>query len=466
MKKNNTAQKSALSAETISKALKENTEKTLRDILKEAIDDAVGVDGSEEDAEPIEDDSYEVKDVDTVDVVETPEKDSEKTEDKEEVSDTEDVEDSEDEWGDEYEKYKVGDNEYDFTGVDGDLALKIYQSLKDDDQISVKKNADGNIEVSDNESDAEVVIELEPKEGDAEETDGETEDSNIEIDVDEPEDDTEDKPEDEVADDGDEIEIEFEDDEDEIDENLGYTDNYQKDVIPGLNMSEPADKTATYSMDGGVPTDNSKPWAGKHKEKDYIEIGTGLDEETSCKDGECNDELEESGAARTSVKKSHMVMGDKEKPEGFPARGPQATLSESQAQRILEAAKAIQQENKQIKALTKTLKKSLEEAATLNVNYGKIVKLLVNESTTKAEKADIIKRFSDVKTIKEGTILYESIKRELNESAKKNTGNVLSEQISVEPSKTINETTIFTSANNASLSLMERMDNLSNHYRR
>ena len=117
--------------------------------------------------------------------------------------------------------------------------------------------------------------------------------------------------------------------------------------------------------------------------------------------------------------------------------------------------------------MAKSLRESLETAATLNVNYGKIVNLLVNESTTKEEKRSIIERFANVKTISEGSILFESIKRELNESHKSSAANILNEQISAESSKTINETPIYqTSANNASINLMERMDNLYKHNNR
>ena len=56
-KKNNTAQKSALEIEQLSKALREGTEKTLRNLVKEAIEDIVK-DDDEKSHEPesIEDD--------------------------------------------------------------------------------------------------------------------------------------------------------------------------------------------------------------------------------------------------------------------------------------------------------------------------------------------------------------------------------------------------------------------------
>ena len=497
-KKNNTAQKTALEVEQITKALKEGTEKTLRNLLKEAIEDVVNDNDEPEKAEePIEDDSFEVQDVETGEQdsdAEPVDEPSDKPEGGEEAEPSGDTEgEGADEWGD-YDEFKVGDNEYDFTGVDGDLALKIYQALSDDDQISVKKNDDDSIKISDNESDAEIVIELTPGEGSAE--DGEV-DADVAVDAEPDGENGEDveistdiEPEGmdnmDAEGDGDEIEIELGDDfddkpEDELNEDLGYTDSYQKDVMPGLNMKEPADKNATYSMDDGAPEGNKKPWAGKHKEPDYKETHTDLAE--SCKEGkecpkcgktpcECDKELDENQTTakaqrRRQVKTAAPNSGETDKPEVSKEVSIAGQLTEAKAIRILEAAKAIQAENKKIKALTATLYESLKAAATLNVNYGKICNLLVNESTTKAEKQSIIERFSNVKTVKEGTILYESIKRELNESHKNSAANVLNEQISAESSRTINETPIYqTSANNASIALMERMDNLANYNKR
>lgn len=480
MKKNNTAQKSALEIEQLSKALKEGTEKTLRNLLKEAIEDIVDNDDDSKDAEPIEDDSYEVQDVETDETSsETPD-DEQPDESGEGEEASSEEEGGADEWG-EYDEYKVGDNEYDFTGVDGDLALKIYQALSDDDQISVKKDDEGNIQVNDGETGAGVVIELTPEDGGAE--DGEegisdefSGDEDAEGDADGDIDIQLEPDEDGGADD--EIEIDLGDglddepSDDELNEDLGYTDSYQKDVMPGLKMNEPADKKATYSMDCGAPDGNKKPWAGKHTEKDYKETHTDLAE--GCEGGACEDELEEAAMTTSSQPVAKETQSPTSEPRAKNARqvaklvhngGKQ--LDEAKAARILEAAKAIQAENKQIKALAGKLRKSLMEAATLNMNYGKIVALLVNESTTKAEKQSIIERFSKVTTVKEGAILFESIKRELNESHKTDAANVLNEQISAESSRQINETTFYqTSANNKSISLMERMENLGGYNKR
>ena len=62
------------------------------------------------------------------------------------------------------------------------------------------------------------------------------------------------------------------------------------------------------------------------------------------------------------------------------------------------------------------------------------------------------------KNIKEGTELYNSIKTELKESHK-SSAPIVEKQFTASD-KSLNETTIYSNGGNASLSLMERMDNL------
>ena len=461
MKKNNTAEKNLLEAQALANALKEGTQKTLNQLLNEALEDFIEKDEEETtEDEPTEtdgeettvkDDSFDVEDVTTD--VETDDDVESEEDDEESSSETEE----DDEWSKKLDDYKVGDNDFDLTNVDDDTAFEIFSKIGDSDLVHIQKQEDGTYEINDENSGAELVLDLNPdgeKDGEAETTDDE-EDIELDVDFDSEEEDTDGDIE---LDDDSEEEFEIDlGDEEELNENLGYTDDYQKDVMPGLNVKEPAKKDATYSMDGGVPTDAKKPWAGKHTEPDYKETGTDLAE--SVEDGEAD--LEECGAARTSVKKSHVVKGNKEKPEGFPARGPQATINEEKLNKMIALTKAILEENKKYKKSIEVIKQGLLEAYVTNVNYGRLVNILMNETTSKEEKRSIVERFKGVKTLSEGKTLTESIKRELNSSHKNKTIK-LDEQISANSSKTINETVMFeqSSKNNSVLSLMERMERL------
>ena len=479
MKKNNTAEKSALDAERITKALQEGTEKTLKALISEAVSKYIneGAD-DEEEPEEVEDDSYDVEDV------EAPETDAPETSDEQpEEGGEEDGEeglddDADDEWSD-FEQYKVGDNDYDFTGVNGDELLKVYNKLGDDDQIFVKKQDDGTYEVKDDETGAELVIELNP-DAEAEKDTEDDQEFDVDFDGEDSEEDGADFDSEEEPEDDDEIEIDLgdedDDDEDELnEEDLGYTDSYQKDVFDKKpNMSEPADSKTTNDWDEGAPKGSEKPWAGKGDGEPFEKKVNEGEKCPKCGKNpcvcECGGEgcapqeegvIDENGGTIASTDARHMKKGQiaQHRPNApaYDVRKVDSPLNES-VKKIVEKAKAIQAENKQYKDSLDKIKESLKEAAVLNVNLGKLVDILVNETTTKDEKKSILARFNNVKTIKEGTELYNSIKTELKESHK-SSAPIVEKQFTASD-KSLNETTIYSNGGNASLSLMERMDNL------
>ena len=477
MKKNNTAEKTIHNAEQITKALKESTEKSLKDIMNEAISNLIKEDDAEdEEPKDNEENSYDVEDVDT-DIVDSD--DTQEAENTEEGGEegAEDATDADDEWSD-FEQYKVGDNDYDFTGVDGETALKVYNKLGDDDQIFIKKDEDGNYEVKDEETGAEYVIELN---ADAEDdkteldnvssdfdfdTDSEDGDDTTEFSIEIGDDDTEDNDEDGDDDTSFDIEIEGDDDEDENlneDQNMMVND-YQKKTA----MTLPTDKGETSGTDStkfnaGAPknggnSDSTRPYGKRGDDAPFDE------KVNECGNTETPANLQEDGQGLNTkhkmVKSTNRLNKDAQNQHvaSDPNDATVKALRES-AKKIFEKAKEIQAENKKYAACIDKLKKSIYEAATLNVNMGQVIKLLVNETTTANEKKTILERFNNVKTIKEGKTLYETIKRELNES-KKN-AIVLEKQISAKSSDTLNETTIYQNkTKNPSLDLMERMDNL------
>ena len=496
-KKNNTAEKTVLDAEKITSALKEGTEKQLRALMNEAISNLIKEDEDEPELEdehvPAEDDSYEVEDVDAEGAPaedETPEAEDADAEGEDAAPADEPAEDgdADDEWSD-LEQYKVGDNDYDFTGVDGETALKVFNKLGDDDEIFVTKNEDGDYEFKDDKTGAEYVIELDPEgdadadaEGDADVDLGdEGDDEGFDLDIDfgdegsEPEDGGDelslelgnDEPEDGEQ----EFEIDLGDDDeenhDELNEDLGYTDSYQKDVFAKKpNMSEPA--KGMNDWDEGAPKGAEKPWAGKGDMKPFGKKAEEVNEEVNecgVVPSEDTANLEEDGSGlntKHSTKKTQNRLNKDAKNQRHVSQNGEYTplkIDEAKVRKIVEAAKAIQAENKQYKDQIEKIKKSLFEAAVLNVNLGKVVSLLVNETTTRAEKKSILERFNNVKTIKEGTALYESIKKELNGETKK--AAIMERQISMAPS--LNETTIY--QDNPALDMMRRMDNLENYYK-
>ena len=484
MKATNTAGKAVLDAQKIADALKEGTDKTLKGLLNETFNKILAEEKDEE--EPVEDNSYEEEEVETTDGDEKKDTEEAPAEggEAEGEEDGGDAGDADDEWSD-FEQYKVGDNDYDFTGVEGDEILKVYNKLGDDDQIFVKRDEEdpNKFDVKDDETGAEFVIELDPDaiaggadeepEGDEgfelELGDDEGDEDGFELELGD-EGDDEDGFELELGDDeggeGDDIEIDVngEDDDDENpinEEDLGYTETYQKPVFKKkFNMKEPADASTTNDWDAGAPKGDERPWAGKGDGKPFKK---NVNEDSVEEEG-----VEEAGYPRrkaaltTSANQTGPEHGDymsdnsRNLHNGSEEYKNTSKLEESM-RKIVAAAKQVQAENKQYRNYINQIKKSLYEAAILNVNLGKLVDILVNETTTRDEKKSILERFNNVKTIAEGTTLYNTIKGELSES-RKSSSPVVEKQFTAGDKSALNETTIY--SNNASLNLMERMDNL------
>lgn len=475
MKKNNTAEKTVQEAKELTEALKESTKKSFKEIMKEAIDSIITDEDEDDDTDIDTDDSNLGNDIDAEDVEtdETPEVSDEEEPAEGEGEEAPEEGEADDEWSD-MEQFKVGDNDYDFTSLDGeddadDIVLKVFNKLGDDDQIFVKKDEDGNYEVKDEETGAEYVIELN---ADAEEAEPECsgagcDDVDIEFgtDVDdegEEDGDIELELGSDTDDDDEDIEIELqggEDDEEELDEEKQeFTDSYQKkDAIEGLNVNEPADKSATYSMDDGAPKGTERPYGkpgeGEPFNKSVNECGDIPEEPMIDEEGSGLNTKHSTKKNTNRINKSAQNQRNVSEPETATVYA----LKES-AKKIYNKAKQIQEENKRYKGYIEEIKKSLTEAAVLNVSLTQALKLVVENTTTAAEKKSILQRFNNVQTLQESKKLYETIKNELNESKKSEP--LFERTFSAAPSKTLNETTIYDKKNNPSLDLMTRMDNL------
>lgn len=468
-----------LDYENLAQSLKENTTSAVKDLLSEAVRDTYNKilsesfedDFDEEEVEDTDSDNAstasndaDVNDEGTedasveTDTVETP-SDNGTEESATEVTPDGAVEkttvgsDGEgNEWS-EFEKYKVSDGKYDFSNAEDDEIVKAYKLMKDEDQLVVTKDGDM-VHLQDNETGADYIIDLGsvPEEDDSEEM-VETEDSF--------EDDADDEFEDENNMNEQRI---FEVALNEYNSNVGYTDNYQKkDVMTNPGMSEPAKSSSTNDWDEGVPHGTEKPWSSK-KDKNNApftaEKGKTVEESVE----ECgmleNDEeaLEEANLSQSRWNDTHAAHnrvpaanddahrrdGIQKTSKGTKYRANGTSELDESIKAIKVKANAIFEENKQLKAALKEFRTTLQEAAVTNVNLGKIIKLISENSTTVDEKKEIIARFGkEAKTIEQSNTLYESISNDLK---KKNTMNINEEkQFTASSSKMINETQIYKS---------------------
>ena len=470
--------KSLLDYENIANSLKENTSDTVRNILGEEVrntynqilaeanedEDEYEVENDEvDDTKSDSDDEPNDADVDTSkeDSDEGLEEDSDEEADinsDDELSSLDDTEESDDESNDdwaEFDKYKVSDDEYDFSEANDDEIVKVYKLLKDDDKVLVNVDKESKkVELKDNETDAEYIIDISGVDEDADDMDIE-DDSDLNFD------------ENNMTNESRIFEIAL----NEYDSPVGYTDSYQKkNPIITPNMSEPGKNVNDW--DAGVPKGASKPWAGK--KGDSKPFGMIDEDEDMLEDGYIeDDEAVEEGTnvggfvQQNSTSKSHVPSsngrnarnasrgGSKIKGTSNPRYSAGAT---NESKMVAKVNKILAENNELKKALTQ-FKTVLQEAAVTNVSLGQIIKLISENSTTKSEKQEIIARFGkEAKTVQDAKNLYESISRELR---KNNTMNIdEGKQFTATSSKMINETQIYKSQDvDETLDLMRRVCN-------
>ena len=516
---------SLLDYNTLANSLKENTESAVKTLLDEAVRDTyaklLSEDFNDNEEEYKEDEVDDTQDSDTMsddaegegeestDVVDdagagmdTDEADEtemdgidaggEEPAGGEEINDVEAGEDGEgDEWA-EFDKYKVSDDEYDFSNAEDEEIVKVYKLMKNDDQILVHKD-DDKVKIQDNETGAEYLIDLggdDEAAGVAAVEPGEDE-AGSELEMG---DDAEgDEMTDDFSDDKSEDDFENNDFEDEdmnestermfelvleYDSNVGYTDNYQKkDVMTNPGMSEPGKNVNDW--DAGVPKGDAKPWSGypgKKKKADApfnAEKGKQVEESveeinelktnaehaanngsTSRTDGPNNPRRRTGRSFHTAQKGQESGTGDNAYSPGGDANN---VTVDVKVESIMKKVNKTLKENKELKSTLTNVMTSLKEAAVTNHNLAQIIKLISENSTTQDEKKEIIGRFAkEAKTIDASKSLYESISQDLKKSHKMNITE--DKNLTVESSKKINETPIYKSQDiMESLDLMHRM---------
>ena len=362
---------------------------------------------------------------------------------------SEETDGEEDVWGS-IESMKGEDGEYDLTGMDKEQVIKVLKVMTPEDGVRVIKNDNGSVTLKDEETDKEYIIDLDGNFG--------NEDAEIEIEVDE-----------------------FDGIEESVNEDLGYTDNYQnKTAMTTPSNNEPASSKTTYSMDGGVPTGTSKPWANNGDKSPYNETITEdeeLDVEIECDDEEEDCQVDEAmttqehGAYNRGTGMIHTNTNSKAAKGRNASAGGQKisstsdnSYSEKQLENIKRKANVIFNENKQLKEVLATLKGKLEESIVINASLGKIVQLVTENTTSRDEKINIVKRFNNVKTIQESRDLFNTISNELkavHNNTKSQVNETMDKQIAEGKNNNIIETSIYKSTDlSNTLDLMNRMMNL------
>lgn len=483
--RSNFVKESLLDYDSLSKTLQENTTNIVRDLLNESVKATYKQILSESEEDEDEYEEEEVEDTESKDANEgkksskgseneafedEPEEGAEfggeepvEGEAEEEIPAEEPAEGEEmpeegadgEEWSD-FEQYKVNDDEYDFSNAKDEDIVKVYKLLKDDDQVMVNVDNETNkVEIKDNQTGAEYIIDLggdeEPLEEeeplDANEGDLDyTQQNNME-----------------------ESRI-YEVALNEFDSHVGYTDDYQHDdVLTNDGMKETGNGN---DWDAGVPRGTEKRWAGKKKAEAPFngQSGKKVEESLEFETDDMTDEpMEESNLSQSRWNDTHAAHNrvPAANKDGYRRKGMQKTSKGTsyrenggegiEESKMITRVNKIMKENKALKSALSQFRTTLEEAAVTNYNLGQIVKLFSENSTTMDEKKEIISRFGkEATTLAESKKLYNAINGELQKKGKMNINE--DRQFTANGSKLINETKIYQSNDVLnSLDLMSRI---------
>lgn len=388
------------SKNTITDIIRDTVKKELKDIITEGVEDEDDNGDGLDDITPDTGSETEIENENEPESSEEPEGETEMDTDGEIEPEVDGEEDFD------IDQFKTGDDEYDLTNHSIEDVVKVFKKIDDNDSIIVKKLEDGKIEINDTENGAEYLIDLgegEP-ETDVEDVNGDEGifDEDVEIEI-EGEPQSEDNDENEELTES-EVEIELDGAEDMVDEK-NMTQSISANRRAGhMTQTRIANAPGANNRDGAQLIKNESKKIAEEYNKKLKKIESAY--QTKFK--KINEEIEE-------YKNTLMLFRDK-----------------------------------------------LKENAVLNNNLAKYVKIVTENATTKDEKLDILKRFSnEANTIEDGNKLYESIKNELN---KKETPSLQIDKqynVTTTPKQQVNEQIIYQSSDlKETIDLMNRINRL------
>jgi len=357
----------------------------------------------------------------------------------------------------------------DLTGddVSDEEVLRVFQLMGPEDEVIVKKDNEGNINLKDNTTNKEYMIVQESDMDEFNEMDEFQFDENDELDmsgigIEDSGYGSEFDESDELNLDGFELEedddIEFDEDDESIEsivERL-FNEEYDEDRFQDVNdldedhdfYNEEEDIEYEIEMDEemgdefeepvmeskktirpkgvgmGKPKFNydSKPNQGKgfatKRKQGPKSVGTGSAKKGfSYKDGENLDgefkinpkKVEAKEASRTKANGSNFRSGGLPKPRAHSSFN--TAIKENQNRQELQI---LREKNEEYRKALNVFRNKLNEVAVFNSNLAYATRLFTEHTTTKQEKINILRRFDSVETIKESKNLFQFLKEELS----------------------------------------------------
>ena len=170
-----------------------------------------------------------------------------------------------------------------------------------------------------------------------------------------------------------------------------------------MKEGSPFDIPDDYKFDGA---DDFAGSDDEEDDEDSYEIDLGDDEE----DDEDEDEMPKD--VKETVHTMGFGRGLKSK-KALSTGRPEIPYSGNKRAEMNEQITKLKKQNGEYKKALVLFKEKLDEVATFNASLAYSTKLITENTTTKQEKINILKRFDNVDNITEAKKLYETIKGEL-----------------------------------------------------
>jgi hypothetical protein len=313
----------------------------------------------------------------------------------------------------------------DLTDASDEEILKVFKAMGEEDGIIVKQDGD-EITLKDNEADVEYQIQMESEEKKDHDVDAVRDDldqiSKLAKDAGE---DAEDMKEGEDLEmDMDEIVYEIEMDEEDMEE--GEYSEMDEEVEEGQGYNDELDDSLGMKNHGKKM---KQSFADRRKESEGMEKAMGKRKYS----GDKSMDKEES---KEGMIRSHAAgqKASSDKSKGLPR--PHSIPNKARYNESLEKeVQQLKEKNEEYRKALNIFKDKLNEVAVFNSNLAYATRLFTENTTTKQEKINILRRFDSVETLKESKALYKTLKEEYDGMDAKKLTESVSEKVSKTPSK-------------------------------
>ena len=459
----NILEEAIIQMKNLEEAVAENAKGILGSVMRQEIKELVKESLNEQEDEE-EVDSEEESDI--ADVEFDDEMEDEDMEDEMDDEDMEDeMEDDEMEFEDDEEMEDDEDVTIDLTNEPIENVMKVFSRMKDTDKITVVEDGEGNIELSDDETNKEYYIVREGLDMDEDMYEMDEPIYELEMETDEEIDEMEDMDEMmyEVEFDEELDEMEDMDEMEDIDEMDDMDETYHMDEMEDMDEMEEMDdlmeakKTSkpkgvglghgpkfNYGKVVDFPTKKMKkgdeaPYTGKGPKYEFDKKSPSLkgefkegkygmnkgdkskthkgDEDYTGKKGLKSKTHKGLDFEKKETKEASRTLGNGKYwgREGLPK--PKAAPRHIRKESIeSQEVNLLREKNEEYRKALNVFRNKLNEVAVFNSNLAYATRLFTEHSTSKQEKINILKRFDGVETLKESKNLYKIIKDELTPS--------------------------------------------------